>query len=337
MQITERTGSSDDYRYGFQGQEKDDEIKGEGNSLNYTFRMHDPRIGRFFAVDPLFKDYAHNSPYAFSENRVIDGIELEGLEVKLVNTKKNPNDMTIWTGANSITDKTAIHIVGHGSQNSLMNDLTGKAVTTKEDFIAVLKLSNDYENLNKSGTLVVVLHSCRTGRPIISANGSITPSYAQKKSLETGYTIVAPNERDYFSASGEIGPKNTLFTEPLNRNYVSGTANKKHGKSDGTYANWMVYTQGVLTEVYSGEWTPKAKVSLMDIINYKKDLSYSVNTPTLNLRSGAGTKYEKIGQPLTFGTELSPTGNVKDGWAEVETTDDRKGWILYSNVKPIVE
>ena len=72
------------YRYGFQGQEKDDEVKGEGNSLNYKYRMHDPRIGRFFAVDPLASKYPHNSPYAFSENRVIDGIELEGLEVVAV-------------------------------------------------------------------------------------------------------------------------------------------------------------------------------------------------------------------------------------------------------------
>jgi hypothetical protein len=61
----------------------DNELKGEGNSLNYTFRMHDPRIGRFFATDPLFADYPHNSPYAFSENRVIDGVELEGLEFRV--------------------------------------------------------------------------------------------------------------------------------------------------------------------------------------------------------------------------------------------------------------
>lgn len=80
MLVPTRYGSSDSYRYGFQGQEMDNEIKGEGNSLNYTFRMHDPRVGRFFAVDPLFKEYPWNSPYAFSENRVIDGIELEGLE-----------------------------------------------------------------------------------------------------------------------------------------------------------------------------------------------------------------------------------------------------------------
>jgi hypothetical protein len=40
------------YRYSFQNQEKDDEIKGSGNSINYSYRMHDPRVGRFFAVDP---------------------------------------------------------------------------------------------------------------------------------------------------------------------------------------------------------------------------------------------------------------------------------------------
>ncbi len=42
--------------------------------------MSDNRIGRFFAVDPLSKKYPNNSPYAFSENRLIDGGELEGLE-----------------------------------------------------------------------------------------------------------------------------------------------------------------------------------------------------------------------------------------------------------------
>ena len=84
MLVPNRHGASTPYRYGFQGQEKDDEIKGEGNSLNYTFRMHDPRIGRFFAIDPLAHKYPHNSTYAFSENRVIDGVELEGLEVVMI-------------------------------------------------------------------------------------------------------------------------------------------------------------------------------------------------------------------------------------------------------------
>lgn len=80
MLVPNRHGNSTAYRYGFQGQEMDNELKGEGNSLNYTFRMHDPRVGRFFAVDPLSPKYPWNSSYAFSENNVMDAIELEGLE-----------------------------------------------------------------------------------------------------------------------------------------------------------------------------------------------------------------------------------------------------------------
>lgn len=47
---------------------------------HYKFRMHDPALGRFAALDPLSEKFAYNSIYAFSENRLIDGIELEGAE-----------------------------------------------------------------------------------------------------------------------------------------------------------------------------------------------------------------------------------------------------------------
>jgi RHS repeat-associated protein len=80
MLLPNRHGNTGDYRYGFQGQEMDNEVKGEGNSINYKYRMHDPRVGRFFARDPLAYSYPYNSPYAFSENKVINSVELEGLE-----------------------------------------------------------------------------------------------------------------------------------------------------------------------------------------------------------------------------------------------------------------
>jgi RHS repeat-associated protein len=82
MLVPNRHGNTSDYRYGFQGQEMDNEVKGEGNSLNFKYRMHDPRVGRFFARDPLDWKYPWNSPYAFSENKVTQFIELEGLEVR---------------------------------------------------------------------------------------------------------------------------------------------------------------------------------------------------------------------------------------------------------------
>lgn len=43
--------------------------------------MSDPAIGRFWQVDPLAEDYVYNSPYAFQENKMGMGIELEGLEL----------------------------------------------------------------------------------------------------------------------------------------------------------------------------------------------------------------------------------------------------------------
>lgn len=80
---------SADYRYGFQGQEDDPEVKGEGNSTNYKYRMHDPRIGRFFAVDPLCLKYPELTPYQFSSNSPIGMVEIEGLEGEWKNDIQN--------------------------------------------------------------------------------------------------------------------------------------------------------------------------------------------------------------------------------------------------------
>jgi len=68
------------YLFGYQNQEKDNEIAGEGNHINFKFRGYDPRTGRFWSVDPLAAKYPYYSSYQFSGNRVIDMIELEGLE-----------------------------------------------------------------------------------------------------------------------------------------------------------------------------------------------------------------------------------------------------------------
>src|SRR5690606_28823362 len=85
MLLLKRHGSVDSYRYGFNGKEKDDEVKGEGNSINFTFRMYDTRVGRFLSIDPMFSEYPWNSTYAFAENKLGLGTELEGKELKYIN------------------------------------------------------------------------------------------------------------------------------------------------------------------------------------------------------------------------------------------------------------
>jgi RHS repeat-associated protein len=59
---------SGNYRYGFNGMEKDDEVKGSGNSYSTEFRKFDPRIGRWFSLDNYAHFYPSISPYSFSAN-----------------------------------------------------------------------------------------------------------------------------------------------------------------------------------------------------------------------------------------------------------------------------
>lgn len=79
-----RNYTSSNYRYGFNGQEKDDEIAGSGNSISFTHRIYDPRLGRFLSVDPLTKEYPWYTPYQFAGNTPIQAKDVEGLEPKSV-------------------------------------------------------------------------------------------------------------------------------------------------------------------------------------------------------------------------------------------------------------
>ena len=72
--------STSSYRYGFNGKENDNEVKGEGNQQDYGMRIYDPRLVRFLSTDPLTAKYPELTPYQFASNRPIDGVDLDGTE-----------------------------------------------------------------------------------------------------------------------------------------------------------------------------------------------------------------------------------------------------------------
>ena len=81
MVIPGRTYSAGNgYRYGFNGKENDNEVKGEGNQQDYGMRIYDPRLGKFLSVDPITSQYPELTPYQFASNNPIAGIDLDGLE-----------------------------------------------------------------------------------------------------------------------------------------------------------------------------------------------------------------------------------------------------------------
>jgi RHS repeat-associated protein len=153
VQLDGRTVSADSYRYGFQGQEKDDELKGEGNSVNYTFRMCDPRLGRFFAVDPLASKYPHNSPYAFSENRVIDGVELEGLEWETIKTNSG-KVIAIQVTVNLTFENLPAHISEEDYKIAIQDQFNRLIVRSSNGLIEGVVLFSDIANEQNTGRLV---------------------------------------------------------------------------------------------------------------------------------------------------------------------------------------
>lgn len=64
------------YRYGFNGQEKDDEVAGSGNSYTAEFWQYDSRTGRRWNVDP--KPTPSNSSYLTFNNNPIYNIDILG-------------------------------------------------------------------------------------------------------------------------------------------------------------------------------------------------------------------------------------------------------------------
>jgi len=70
-------GSS--YRYGFNGKENDNDVKGEGNQQDYGMRISDPRLGKFLSVDPITAKYPKLTPYQFASSP-ISGVDQDGLK-----------------------------------------------------------------------------------------------------------------------------------------------------------------------------------------------------------------------------------------------------------------
>lgn len=67
-----------EYSFSFNGMEKVDDIKGDGNALDFGARIYDSRLGRWMSVDPRFKDFAGWTPYKVLLNSPIVMVDPNG-------------------------------------------------------------------------------------------------------------------------------------------------------------------------------------------------------------------------------------------------------------------
>jgi len=92
MEMPGRNASSGAYRYGFGGQEKDNEVSGDGNSYTAEYWEYDPRLGKRWNIDPILKPW--ESPYASFANSPVCNSDLLGLDKEKAAEATQKNDDT---------------------------------------------------------------------------------------------------------------------------------------------------------------------------------------------------------------------------------------------------
>jgi RHS repeat-associated protein len=156
--VTERSASfGGGYRFGFNNQEKESEL---GDYYAFEYRIHDARLGRFLSVDPLEAEYPWNSVYAFSENRLIDSRELEGLEAINVITGEGCGACTVGGDIvpQALLEKAGVDINDPsavkkwGIENPRMPMLS--KVPLKPDNLKLLKTASDVSSAASIGISV---------------------------------------------------------------------------------------------------------------------------------------------------------------------------------------
>lgn len=71
MTMPGRSYSSDAYNHGYQGSLKDNEIVGNDNHYTTYYRELDPRLGRWWSIDPKSENMPWQSPYCSMDNNPI--------------------------------------------------------------------------------------------------------------------------------------------------------------------------------------------------------------------------------------------------------------------------
>ncbi len=139
-------------KYGYNGKENDNEVKGDGNQQNYGMRIYDPRLGRFLSVDPLIKKYPELTPYQFASNTPIQAIDIDGLEAGVTHYNLTPHIKRIWDSIKSWWNSPASKgekIVGQGNAERL--GYSGYVPNTKgEAFMTYL--ATGLKDYNQYGT-----------------------------------------------------------------------------------------------------------------------------------------------------------------------------------------
>lgn len=215
-----RMFSSNSYRYGLNGQEKDDEINGiEGAYTSAEFWEYDTRLGRRWNVDPM--TYPWQSPYACFNNNPIyfaDPSGLEGEPRKDPNNKHDDNNDGISTSnegcEKEISKESGNITISFFDKEKLSTDATLRNAyydqsnaTQYNDDVYIFAVSNSYNSITEKTKEIKNAHP-ELKIPLIVVNGHSYVDVPAGNFLDFGVDIVSPadlNINSFRIALDEMG------------------------------------------------------------------------------------------------------------------------------------
>ena len=269
------------------------------NTHEWKFRMSDPSIGRFWQIDPLSEDYVYNSTYAFQENKMGMGVELEGLELghfspiggnplAFLNSAYKNRDKIISKAKSVASD--IVKNVKNAINNAELNVSVGKQVGVKAGRIG-------FEANFGSSDLVTV-----------SSNGTITEG--NKNTTTSGFSI------SY--GAGELSTSETVTktSEDINITYSNGTISST---VPGTKATTTTINEGQAT--FFGFGASKTKTTTNKQVSQKGFESVPIDNVTNVRGSNTGVFSQgamaRVPKNLVKNTKFSFALGVK---VEIQTS-----------------
>ena len=160
MVMPERSFSYENYGFGFNGKLKDDEVKGSGNSYDFSERIYDPRLSKWFSIDPNFKNYPNFSPYLAFESNPIVFVDPDGRDARYsINGNTITISTTIYIYGPGVTESKALEVQNEimstwGLQNftykgeyNIKFDVKVQNIDFKNDNFSILYTKSDQENI----------------------------------------------------------------------------------------------------------------------------------------------------------------------------------------------
>ncbi len=265
-------------RFGFNGMERDDEIAGVGNNLNYPERNYDPRLARWLSIDGATVIYPEYSGYSYVMLNPINKKELDGdivvdfvLDIGFIiyDIGEIGYDYFTTGKVNPISvGALGWDLAGLATPGGTCLGLTYRATAEVTEHVVVEVVEHvGKEALEKTGKEVLE----EVGEKTVEATSKkVTTTTAKETTKETTKDAIVDKTKDVAKQSqkGKKSNVESTTSEKVSNKTEKSKTNKK--KTYQTYTKTNSKTGQVYSGRTSGTGTPLENVARRDATHHKR-------------------------------------------------------------------